>query len=175
MDSAKSEKKVVEDSAAKGSVINKKKYAPDELKKEDQPGNYNFIRPNRPNTWKLATYGDGSHLIERANVKKRNTLFIFDRPETPRFYPRAGWPEGAGEAHRRLHAATRAEKITLGGNANMSDRQLLEAYKRAYTRPEIQSILGDLRTPYGDPIPGGINVTPAQAFETLLRYYNILL
>ena len=56
----------------------------------------------------------------------------------------------------------------------MTDEQLLASCQKAYLRPEIQGIRGDVRTPTGTPIPGGVGVNPAQAIEALFKYYGIL-
>jgi hypothetical protein len=137
------------------------------------PGDADFVGPMQSRGWRLIEHGDGAHLVEKANVRGRSALSVFDQPNTPTFYPQGATKFHVGESHRRLHAATRAEGIKLrGGNPNMNDQQLLDAYRRAYSRPEIQGIRGDVRTSRGTPIPGGANVTPSQAYEALLRFYN---
>jgi hypothetical protein len=52
----------------------------------------------------------------------------------------------------------------------MSDQELLDAYQRAYSRPEIQGIKGNVRAPAGSPIPGGADVPPAQAIRALFDF-----
>lgn len=110
--------------------------------------------------------------MERVHVRDRPELAHFDQADTPRYYP-SGSKELAGEAHRRLHQATNAENIKLqGGNTSMNNEALIEAYKRAYSRSELQGIRGDLRTPKGNPIPGGANFPPSSAFDVLLKSYE---
>lgn len=107
--------------------------------------------------------------MERSNIRGREDLSIYDSPDTPRFYP-GGTPESAGEAHRRLHEATRDEGIKLrGGNAGMTDQQLLDHYASAYSNPSLDHIIGDLRTPNGSTIIA-TNVTPSQAYAALIEW-----
>jgi len=98
-------------------------------------------------SWTLTDDGDGAHLIERVNVKNRNNLAHFDQKGTPRYYP-MGSPENAGQAHIRLHAATKRTGIKLrGGNPSMTDEELINNYIKAYSDPELEGIFGSLRTP----------------------------
>lgn len=108
-------------------------------------------------SWKLSPNGQGAHLAEKVNVAGRSDLAALDTAETPRFYPE-GSPENAGQAHIRLHRATKAEGISLrGGNPGMSDEGLLGAYGQACNRPELGGIRGSLRAPGGDPIATGLS------------------
>ncbi len=94
---------------------------------------------------------------------------MYNRPDTPRYYP-GGTPESAGQAHIRLHEATRSEGIRLrGGNAGMTDQQLLNSYARAYNSPNISHITGDLRTPDGSTVIAK-NVSPSQAYAALIEW-----
>lgn len=107
-------------------------------------------------------------MVERANVRGRTSLAIYDQSNTPRFYP-YGTPESAGQAHIRLHEATRNQGIRLRGNPNMSDDELLNNYSSAYSNPELSGIRGDLRTP--DSVTVIVtNVTPNEAFQALLQW-----
>jgi hypothetical protein len=56
----------------------------------------------------------------------------------------------------------------------MTDQQLLDNYQAAYSRQEIQGIIGDVRTPKGTAIPGGAQVPPSKAMEALLRFYGLI-
>ena len=134
------------------------------------PGDADFIGPHPKRTWKLVEEGEGAHLVQRANVRGRAALALFDQPGTPRFYP-SGTPENAGAAHTRLHQATRDAGIELqaGGNGNLSDKELLQRFIRAYSDPSLNGIRGDLRTPDGKLVLGR-NVTPAEAFALLLKW-----
>jgi hypothetical protein len=149
---------------------------PDEIPTTEplpKPGDEGFVGPVNRGGWRLVERGDGAHLVERSNAAGRTALSQFDQANTPRYYPNTT-PEAAGAAHVRLHQATAAEGIQLkGGNPNLNDQQLLDAYVRAYSRPEIQGIRGDVRTPTGAPIPGGTNVGPADAIDALLKYYGL--
>ena len=79
----------------------------------------------------MITKGDSAHLIEKANVKGRENLAIYDQTNTPRYYS-YGTPENAGQAYIRLHEATRTQVIKLrGGNPEMYDTELLENYSIA--------------------------------------------
>ncbi len=81
-----------------------------------------------------------------------------------------GSPESAGQAHIRLHEATRKEGIRLrGGNPEMSDTDLMNHYTNAYNNPSLNGIRGDLRTPDGS-IVVAQNVTPGEAFEALINW-----
>ncbi|MDN6886171.1 LysM domain-containing protein, partial [Variovorax sp. CAN2819] len=135
------------------------------------PGDADFIGPIGSGSWRLTAKGQGAHLVERVNVEGRPELSVFDQKSTPRYYP-SGSAESAGQAHIRLHRATAAEGIDLGDNPGLTSMQLLEKYRSAYARPEIQGIRGDVRTPKGSPIPNGSNVTPQEAIESLLIYYG---
>lgn len=134
-------------------------------------GDSDFVGPINKGSWRLTANGDGAHLVERANVRGRPDLAHFDKKETPRYYPN-GSPEAAGKAHVRLHRATKAEGIKLKDNPDLTDDQLMDAYKRAYSRPEVQGIKGDVRTPNGQAIPGGEGVAPADAFDALRNHYE---
>lgn len=46
----------------------------------------------------------------------------------------------------------------------MSNSDLINAYKKAYSDPKLDGITGNLRTPNSSVIVGK-NLTPAQAFE----------
>ncbi len=71
-----------------------------------------------------------------------NILYDFQlykslKDNTPRLYP-YGSPESAGQAHIRLHEATRKEGIRLrGGNPEMSDTDLMNHYTNAYNNPSL--------------------------------------
>lgn len=68
----------------------------------------------------------------------------------------------------RLHAATKRAGIKLrGGNPQMSDAELIERYSKAYSDPELEGILGALRTP-NISLTLGKDLEPAEAFEKLL-------
>jgi hypothetical protein len=132
------------------------------------PGDANYTSRLPTRSWRLAPEGDGAHLVERSNVAGRPRLGAFDQPETPRFYPE-GNPRNAGQAHIRLHRATRQAGIRLGGNRRLNNTQLLEAYRRAYSDPSLDGIRGDLRTPDGSTVIAR-NVTPLEALEALLEW-----
>ena len=104
------------------------------------------------------------------NVKDRQNLGIYDTKETPRYYP-SGGSENAGQAHIRLHKSTKKEGIKLRQNSNndMSDEELIDAYRRAYGDTELDGILGDLRTPNCATIIC-TDASPGEAFENLLRW-----
>jgi RHS repeat-associated protein len=135
------------------------------------PGDASFVGPVKPG-WTLAPAGQGAHLVERVNVLGRPNLGAFDQIITPRFYPR-GTPESAGAAHIRLHQATREAGIGLrqGSNASLTDAQLLQRYRQAYSNPRLNGIRGDLRTPDGGAVIAS-DVTPADAFEALLLWFS---
>jgi len=131
------------------------------------PGDANFIGPVPGGGWRLSSRGQGAHLVEKVNVEGRPDLAHFNTPETPRFYPK-GTPESAGQAHVRLHQATKNAGIKLqGGNPSLSDAELLNAYRKAYSSESIQGIVGDLRTPNGKTVVG-TDLTASQSFEQLL-------
>jgi hypothetical protein len=106
-------------------------------------------------------------MVEKAQVAERPDLAQFDKKDTPRYYP-DGSPENAGEAHRRMHEATRQAGIQLhkGGNPTWSDQTLLDTYQQAYSNPSLQGIRGQLRTPKGDTLMGS-GLTPEEAFALL--------
>ncbi|TWT38310.1 hypothetical protein Enr8_00020 [Blastopirellula retiformator] len=133
------------------------------------PGDAGFIGPHK-NSWTLTPQGAGAHLVERANVSGRSALRQFDQPGTPRFYP-SGSPENAGAAHIRLHRATKNAGIKLrrGGNSNLSDAELLQRYRQAYSDPALRGIRGDVRTPDGSTVIG-TDVTPSEALDLLLQW-----
>ena len=107
-------------------------------------------------------------MVERANVRGRADLAIYDQSNTPRYYPH-GTPESAGQAHIRLHEATRNQGIKLRGNPSMSDDELLNNYNMAYSNPKLSGICGDLRTPDSVTVVA-TDVTPAEAFRALLEW-----
>lgn len=113
--------------------------------------------------------GAGAHLVERSNIRGRKGLSMYDRADTPRYYP-SGTPESAGQAHIRLHEATRNEGIKLrGGNAGMTDQQLIDSYASAYSSSDISNISGDLRTPDSSNVIAK-DVSPSEAFTKLLEW-----
>ena len=127
--------------------------------------------PINSGSWTLAPGGEGAHLVERANVRGRTGLSCYDVPETPRFYP-YGTPESAGQAHIRLHEATRNEGIRLrGGNPGMTDADLINHYTDAYNNPSLNGIRGDLRTPNSSNVVA-TNVTPSEAFAALIKWWK---
>jgi hypothetical protein len=134
------------------------------------PGDEDFVGPVPSGGWRLTLPGMGAHLFERANITGRPDLAALNLPETPTYFP-SGSPEAAGVAHVRLHQATVRAGIRLGraGNPHLSDSELIEAYRRAYSDPELNGIRGDLRVPRAGPILAQ-NVSPAEAFEALLRW-----
>ena len=133
------------------------------------PGDADFVGPIPSGGWKLSPRGQGAHMIERVNVKGRPDLTHFDQKTTPRFYPK-GTPESAGQAHMRIHQATKEAGIGLqGGNPNMTDAQLIDAYKKAYSNSKLEGIVGDLRTPDGKVVVGK-DLTPTQAMDELLKW-----
>jgi hypothetical protein len=135
-----------------------------------QPGDADFIGPQERGGWVLAPNGMGAHLVERVNVAGRPELAPLDTRQTPRYYP-AGTPENAGRAHMRLHKATAAEGLERrGGNPSMSVSDLMDAYSRAYSRPEVEGITGDLRAPKGQPLLR--DASPLEAFSALRDWYN---
>ncbi len=134
-----------------------------------RPGDADFIGPIPSGSWRLTSNGAGAHLIERANVRGRTSLAVYDKSTTPRFYP-YGTPENAGQAHIRLHEATKGQGIKLrGGNPRMTDAELLENYVKAYNNSSLSGIRGDLRTPDASSVIAQ-NVTPAEAIQLLLEW-----
>ncbi|MEO8842100.1 MAG: hypothetical protein ABI704_11050 [Kofleriaceae bacterium] len=135
------------------------------------PGSAKYTGTVKPRSWKLTPTGDGAHLFERANVQGRPKFAKFDKPGTPRYYPH-GSDENAGQAHLRIHDATDAAGIKLGGSQLTND-DIINAYKKAYADPSLHGIEGDLRLPNGTAVPGGTNVTPGQAFDALLKWADL--
>lgn len=131
-----------------------------------QPGSAGYTSGTKPNSWRLTDDGAGAHLFERANVKGRPAFAKLDEAGTPRFYP-SGTPENAGQAHLRIHDATARAGVSLGGS-RLTDEQLINAYKKAYTDPSLSGIKGDLRVPAGPTIKS--DVTPGEAFAALLQW-----
>jgi RHS repeat-associated protein len=134
------------------------------------PGDADFVGPHvKPRSWTLTGAGDGAHMVEKASVAGRERLSIFDRTDTPRYYPE-GTPENAGQAHLRLHAATKQAGIKLRkGGTPLSDEALLDAYAKAYSDPRLRGIKGTLRTPNGRIVLGS-DVTPGEAFKLLREW-----
>lgn len=133
------------------------------------PGDADYTGKIPSGSWKLAPDGMGAHLMERSNVRGRPELAMYDKEDTPRFYPH-GTPENAGKAHIRLHAATRESGIKLrGGNPGMTPAELKDLYTEAYKDSSLAGIRGDLRTPDSKVITAK-DVTPAEAWEALLRW-----
>jgi hypothetical protein len=135
------------------------------------PGDADFVGPVGPGGWRMTSRGMGAHMVERVNVRGRAGLAALDQAGTPRFYP-SGTAEAAGAAHQRLHAATNNAGIALreGGNAAMTDAELLARYRKAYSDPSLAGIRRDLRTLNGQTTLA-TNVTPAEAFEALMRWF----
>lgn len=107
-------------------------------------------------------------MIEKSNTNGRSGLKKYNQKDTPRYYP-YGTLENAGQAHIRLHEATRNQGIKLKyGNPGMNDTQLLENYRKAYGNDNLSGIRGDLRTPNGKTF--GSNITPSEAFDLLLKW-----
>lgn len=132
------------------------------------PGDVDYKGKVPPKSWRITPKGEGAHLIERVNTKGRSQLAKFDKANTPRFYP-DGTPEQAGQAHLRIHDATKNAEIKLqGGNPSMTDDQLLNAYRKAYSDPSLDGIRGDLRLPDGTVVAKGVTVK--DAFEKLLNW-----
>ena len=108
-------------------------------------------------------------MVERSNVRGRASLASFDTTDTPRYYP-YGTPESAGQAHIRLHEATRNAGIKLReGNPNLSDFELIERYKKAYNNSALNGIRGELRLPDSSRIIVA-DVIPSKAFMALLEW-----
>ena len=122
-------------------------------------------------SWTLVPSSDGAHLFEKANVSGRAKFAKLDKPGTPRYYP-YGSDENAGQAHLRIHDATDAAGIKLGGS-RLTNADIINAYKRAYADPSLNGIKGDLRLPNGTPVLGGTGVTPGQAFDALLKWADL--
>ena len=132
------------------------------------PGDVGHTGKLPPKSWKLTPSGEGAHLVERVNTRGRSALSKFDKPNTPRFYP-DGIPEQAGQAHLRIHDASKKAGIKLqGGNPLMTDDQLLNAYRSAYSDSSLDGIRGDLRLPDGTVVAKGVSVK--DAFEKLLQW-----
>ncbi|MDE7308878.1 MAG: hypothetical protein K2N61_09520 [Lachnospiraceae bacterium] len=131
-----------------------------------RPGDADFIGPHQK-SWRLSPTGQGAHLVERVNVKGRPELTMYDKSTTPRYYP-YNTPENAGQAHIRLHQATKAAGIKLSSDANseMSSSQMLNTYQTAYDSNELTHIKGDLRTPKSEHVYG-TNLSPGPAFRLL--------
>lgn len=134
-------------------------------------GDADYDGPLPQRSWTTVPDGQGAHLVERGPAKASPRLRKFDQPDTPRFYPN-GSPQNAGQAHLRLHDATREVgridlKKPLGGFTTEED--LLAAYRRAYADPRLNGIRGDLRTPDGRTVLA-TDVTPAEALAKLLEW-----
>ena len=127
--------------------------------------NYTKFRPYV--TWVLTPIGDGAHLIERANIRRRTQdLGQYDKKDTPRYYP-YGDIFNAGRAHVRLHEATSGNGIKRsGGNPSLTTQDLLQKYEIAYSDKSLEFIRGELRTPDGKIFLGNA-LTPAEAFNRL--------
>jgi len=143
-------------------------------------GNADYCGPV-DKTWKLTDDGMGAHIIERQNVKNRAALADLDKKETLRFYPYS-WKlidkedikYNAGAAHVRLHEEVEAAGMARrGGNPDFSINELLEIYDKGYSSKKLNGIVGELRTPKGQAAPNHKNLTPYQAFEALIEYYNL--
>ncbi len=134
-----------------------------------KPGNANYKGKLPKKGWRLTPKGQGAHLVEKVNVKDRPGLQCYNKKTTPRFYS-YGSARNAGEAHKRLHKATKKAGIRLqGGNSTLSDKELIKAYKKAYQDPELHGIRGDLRTPNGK-IVIATNVSPSKAIKLLVEW-----
>lgn len=132
-------------------------------------GDADYTGPQPPKSWTLADEGMGAHMIERQNVRARPDMAPFDQPGTPRYYP-AGGPANAGQAHLRLHQATRGAGISSrGGNPSLTSAQLKARYRNAYADPVCDGIRGDVRTPDGANVIAR-NVTPLEAIEAIIRW-----
>jgi len=134
-------------------------------------GDADYRGPLPKRSWKTTPEGDGVHLVDRGPSKGNPTLAKFARPDTPRYYP-GGSPENAGQAHLRIHDATREIgkidlKKPLGGFR--TERELIDAYRRAYADPRLLGIRGDLRTPDGKNVIAS-NLSPAEAFAKLMEW-----
>lgn len=131
------------------------------------PGDKGYTGSMKQPSWRLVSKGAGAHLFERANVKNRPSFAKLDQSGTPRYYPETS-PENAGQAHLRLHDATDAAGVDLGGST-MTNDELIAAYKTAYSSPSLAGIKGDLRTPNGGLVLA-TDVTPGVAFDKLLEW-----
>lgn len=133
------------------------------------PGDADYTGEIPAGSWKLAPDGMGAHLVERSNVKGRSEFAMYDREDTPRYYP-YGTPENAGQAHIRMHAATRGGGIKLrGGNPGLTAAELEALYNAAYSDSSLNGIRGDLRTPDSSVVIAK-NVTPAEAWRYLMEW-----
>lgn len=141
-----------------------------EMRRPPRPGDAKYKGVIQAGGWRLTPPGMGAHLVDRAVTKGSPSLAKFNRPNTPRFYPQ-GSAENAGEAHRRLHEAGRkVSGIKLEPRGGFADeKQLLDAYRKAYSDPSVEPIRGELRTPDGKLVLGK-NLTPREAFEKLLAW-----
>jgi len=135
-----------------------------------RPGDTGYTGRLKQRSWRLVSDKDGAHLFERANVKDRPSFAKLDQPRTPRYYPKTS-PENAGQAHLRLHDATNAAGVDLGGST-MTNDELIAAYEKAYADPSLDGIKGDLRTPNGGLVLA-TDVTPGEAFATLLDWAGL--
>ncbi len=133
-----------------------------------RPGDADFIGPHQK-SWRLSDTGQGAHLVERAVVIGHPELAVYNKSTTPRYYPYST-PENAGQAHIRLHQATKAAGIELSshGNSEMTSSQILDTYQTAYNSSELAYIKGDLRTPDSKHVYG-TNLTPGFAFQLLRK------
>ena len=139
------------------------------LKKELEAGDADYKGTLPEKSWKISDTGEGAHLFEKVNLRNRDNLAKFNKKDTPRYYPYGG-SKNAGQAHIRLHNATKKAGIKLqGGNPNKTDAELIEAYKKAYSDPSLNGIRGSLRTPNSKTILGE-DLTPAEAFKNLLEW-----
>ncbi|WP_394903740.1 RHS repeat-associated core domain-containing protein, partial [Clostridium butyricum] len=135
-----------------------------------EEGDVFFTGPSKNGSWILTNDGEGAHLVERTNVKGRTKLLDFDTKDTPRFYP-YGTAQSAGEAHKRLHRATKNNGIKLkNGNPNLSDNNLLQKYFNAYHSKDLKGIKGELRTKGKNIIAE--NVNPGEAFDKLMNWFD---
>ncbi|MGA9998451.1 MAG: DUF4157 domain-containing protein [Pyrinomonadaceae bacterium] len=133
------------------------------------PGDADYTGPQPPKSWRLTDEGMGAHMVERQNVPSRPGMSAYDQPQTPRFYPEGG-PENAGQAHIRMHQATKGAGIKgRGGNPGVAEADLIGKYKAAYADPICDGIKGDLRTPDGSKVIAK-DVTVLEAFEALVKW-----
>lgn len=143
--------------------------APAAPKRTPIPGDADYTGPQPPKSWRLTDEGMGAHMVERQNVPSRSGMAAYDQPQTPRFYPEGG-PENAGQAHIRMHQATKGAGIKgRGGNPGISEADLIAKYKAAYADPICDGIKGDLRTPDGSSVIAK-GVTVLEAFEALVKW-----
>jgi hypothetical protein len=144
---------------------------PEPPKRTPIPGDADYKGPQPAKSWKLADEGMGAHMVERQNVPSRPGMSVYDKPNTPRFYPEGG-PENAGQAHIRMHQATKGAGISgRGGNPGLTEGQLIGKYQSAYADPLLDGIRGDLRTPDGSSVIAK-GVTPLEAFNKLVEWGN---